>query len=178
MALDSLEKLFIEELRDTYNAEKQLLKALAKLAKSVQDDELRQAFEDHRGETEEHVARLEEIFTSLDLKPRGKKCRGVEGIIEEADEMMAEEGDPAVIDAALIAGAQRAEHYEISAYGTLRAYARRLGNEKAETLLSRTLEEEKAADEKLNQIAERVINPRAQKGGEGGARREKAAARS
>lgn len=163
MPLDSLERLFVEELRDVYYAEKQLVKALGKLAKSASDDELSKAFEEHRGETEEHVARLEQVFDTLDLKPRGKTCHGINGIIEEGDEMMEEEGDEAVLDAGLIAGAQRAEHYEMAAYGTLRHYAARLGNRKAEELLARTLEEEKAADAKLNAIAKRLVNPKAEK---------------
>lgn len=163
MPLDSLERLFVEELRDVYYAEKQLVKALGKLAKSARDDELSKAFEEHRGETEEHVARLEQVFDTLDLKPRGKTCHGINGIIEEGDEMMEEDGDEAVLDAGLIAGAQRAEHYEMAAYGTLRHYAARLGNRKAEELLARTLEEEKAADAKLNAIAKRLVNPKAEK---------------
>ena len=163
MPLDSLERLFVEELRDVYYAEKQLVKALKKLSKNANDQRLKKAFEDHRGETEEQVSRLETIFESLDLKPRGKTCHGINGILEEGDEMMEEEGDEAVLDAALIAGAQRAEHYEISAYGTLRAYAERLGMKDAVKLLSTTLEEEKAADAKLNELAMGLINPKARK---------------
>ena len=164
MPLDSLERLFVEELRDVYYAEKQLVKALGKLAESASDEELSKAFEEHQGETEEHVARLEKVFDTLDLKPRGKTCHGIKGIIEDGKEMMEEDGDEAVLDAGLIAGAQRAEHYEMAAYGTLRHYAARLGNREAEKLLAQTLEEEKAADEKLNEIAKRLVNPRAQKG--------------
>lgn len=163
MGLDSLERLFVEELRDAYNAEKQLVRALGKLAKNASDEELSQAFEEHQAETEEHVTRLEQVFDTLDLKPRGKTCHGIKGIIEEGNEMMEEDGDEAVIDAALIAGAQRAEHYEMSAYGTLRHYAARLGNDTAEKLLAQTLEEEKAADAKLNEIAKRIVNPKAEK---------------
>lgn len=163
MGLDSLERLFVEELRDAYNAEKQLVRALGKLAKNASDEELSQAFEEHQAETEEHVTRLERVFDTLDLKPRGKTCHGIKGIIEEGNEMMEEDGDEAVIDAGLIAGAQRAEHYEMSAYGTLRHYAARLGNDTAEKLLAQTLEEEKAADVKLNEIAKRIVNPKAEK---------------
>ena len=163
MALDTLERLFVEELRDMYNAEKQLVKALKKLAETASDRELKKAFEDHRGETEGHVERLERVFDALELKPRGKTCKGVQGIVEEGKEMMEEEGEPAVIDAALIAGAQRAEHYEISAYGTLRHLADRLGYADAARLLEATLDEEKAADEKLSQIAKRVVNPKAER---------------
>ena len=163
MPLDSLERLFVEELRDIYYAEKELVKALGKLAKNASNEELIRAFDDHRGETEEHVSRLEKVFDTLDLKPRGKTCHGIKGIIEEGEEMMEEDGDEDVLDAGLIAGAQRAEHYEMAAYGTLRHYAERLGNSEAEKLLAQTLEEEKAADAKLSQIAMRLVNPQAQK---------------
>lgn len=163
MPLDSLERLFIEELRDTYSAEKQLVRALKKLAQHASNEELSAAFEEHRVETEEQVSRLEQVFDTLDLKPRAKTCEGMKGIIAEGDEMMEEEGDEAVIDAALIAGAQRVEHYEMAAYGTLRHYAERLGNTKAEQLLAQTLEEEKAADAKLNAIAKRLVNPQAER---------------
>jgi len=163
MPLDSLERLFVEELRDIYYAEKELVKALGKLAKNASNEELIRAFDDHRGETEEHVSRLEKVFDTLDLKPRGKTCHGIKGIIEEGEEMMEEDGDEDVLDAGLIAGAQRAEHYEMAAYGTLRHYAERLGNSEAEKLLAQTLEEEKAADAKLNEIAKRLVNPKAQK---------------
>lgn len=162
MALESLEKLFVEELKDTYNGEKQLVKALKKMAKNASDATLTKAFEDHMAETEGQIERLEQVFESLDMTPKGKTCHGIKGIIEEGNEMMSEDGDEDVLDAALIAGAQRAEHYEIAAYGTLRHYAERLGYTKAEKLLAKTLDEEKAADEKLNQIAKRLVNPKAQ----------------
>jgi len=162
MALDSLEKLFIEELKDTYNAEKQLTKALKKMAKGATDPTLSKAFETHLAETEKQIERLEQVFESIDMAPRGKTCEGMKGIIEEGNEMMAEDGEDEVKDAALIASAQRVEHYEIAAYGTLRHYAERLGYTKAEKLLAQTLEEEKATDEKLNTIAKRLVNPKAQ----------------
>jgi len=162
MPIDSLERLFVEELRDVYYAEKQLTRALKQMGKNAHDERLKKAFDDHRTETEEQVVRLETIFDSLDLKPRGKTCHGIKGIIEEGRERMEEEGDEAVLDAGLIAGAQRAEHYEIAAYGTLRAYAERLGYTDATRLLSTTLEEEKAADQKLNDLAMNLINPRAE----------------
>ncbi|HUF11766.1 MAG TPA: ferritin-like domain-containing protein [Longimicrobiales bacterium] len=162
MALDSLEKLFVEELKDTYNAEKQLTKALKKMAKNAADKTLSQAFTDHLAETEKQVERLEQVFDSIDMAPKGKTCEGIKGIIAEGDDMMAEDGDDDVKDAALIASAQRAEHYEIAAYGTLRHYADRLGYTRAEQLLSETLNEEKAADEKLNRIAKELVNPKAQ----------------
>ena len=162
MALDSLEKLFVEELKDTYNGEKQLLKALKKMSKAATDKTLSKAFSDHLAETEKQVERLEQVFESIDLAPRGKMCEGIKGIVEEGNKMMEEDGDEDVKDAALIASAQRAEHYEIAAYGTLRHYAERLGYTKAEKLLAQTLDEEKAADEKLNVIAKRLVNPKAQ----------------
>ena len=162
MALDSLEKLFVEELKDTYHAEKQLTKALKKMAKGATDPTLSKAFETHLAETEKQIERLEQVFESIDMTPRGKVCQGMKGIIEEGNEMMQEDGEDEVIDAALIASAQRVEHYEIAAYGTLRHYAERLGYTKAEKLLSQTLEEEKATDEKLNVIAKRLVNPKAQ----------------
>ena len=162
MALDSLEKLFIEELKDTYNAEKQLTKALKKMAKGATDETLSRAFEDHLAETEKQIDRLEQVFETLDMAPKGKTCEGMKGIIAEGNDMMSEDGEDEVKDAALIASAQRVEHYEIAAYGTLRHYAERLGYTKAEKLLSQTLDEEKAADEKLNVIAKRLVNPKAQ----------------
>lgn len=163
MPLDSLERLFVEELRDVYYAEKQLVKALKKMGKSAHDERLKEALENHRNETEVQVTRLETIFDFLDLKPRGKTCHGINGIIEEGEEMMEEEGDEAVLDAALIAGAQRAEHYEIAAYGTMRSFAERLGYTEATELLTKTLKEERAADEKLTELAMNLIHPRAGK---------------
>ena len=162
MALDSLEKLFVEELKDTYNGEKQLLKALKKMSKAATDETLSKAFSDHLAETEKQVERLEQVFESIDMAPRGKTCEGIKGIVAEGNSMMAEDGEDEVKDAALIAAAQRVEHYEIAAYGTLRHYAERLGYTKAEKLLSQTLEEEKATDEKLNKIAKQLVNPKAQ----------------
>jgi len=162
MALDSLEKLFVEELKDTYHAEKQLTKALKKMAKGATDPTLSKAFESHLAETEKQIERLEQVFASIDMAPKAKVCQGMKGIIEEGNEMMAEDGEDEVKDAALIAAAQRVEHYEIAAYGTLRHYAERLGYTKAEKLLSQTLEEEKATDEKLNKIAKQLVNPKAQ----------------
>jgi len=162
MSLDSLEKLFVEELKDTYNAEKQLTKALKKMAKGAADPTLSKAFETHLAETERQIERLEQVFESIDMAPRGKTCEGMKGIIAEGNEMMGEDGEDEVKDAALIASAQRVEHYEIAAYGTLRHYAERLGYTKAEKLRAETLEEEKATDEKLNKIAKQLVNPKAQ----------------
>jgi ferritin-like metal-binding protein YciE len=161
MSLDSLQSLFLEELKDVYHAEKQLVKALPRLAKSANSPELKEAITAHLGETEGHVERIERIFQDLGQAARGKRCKGMEGLLEEGKEVMEEEGEPAVIDAALIAGAQRVEHYEIAAYGCLRAYAQLLGYDKAVKLLSETLAEEEAADQKLNAIAESTVNAQA-----------------
>jgi ferritin-like metal-binding protein YciE len=161
MSLDSLQSLFLEELKDVYHAEKQLVKALPRLAKSANSPELKEAITAHLGETEGHVERIERIFQDLGQAARGKRCKGMEGLLEEGKEVMEEEGDPAVIDAALIAGAQRVEHYEIAAYGCLRTYAQLLGYDNAVKLLSETLAEEEAADQKLNAIAESKVNAQA-----------------
>jgi ferritin-like metal-binding protein YciE len=161
MSLDSLQALFLEELKDVLNAEKQLVAALPRMAKASQTPELQQAFTSHLKETEGHVRRLEQIFKDLGQTPRGKKCKGMEGLIEEGKEVLQEDGDPAVLDAAIIAAAQRVEHYEIAAYGCLRTYAQLLGHENAANLLQQTLEEEEAADEKLNTIAEQNVNAQA-----------------
>jgi len=158
MSLDSLEKLFIDELKDVYNAEKQILRALPKMAKAAESPELEQAFTKHLKETEGHVDRLEQIFKELGQAPRGKKCKGMEGLLEEGKEVLEEDGEPAVIDAALISSAQRVEHYEMAAYGCLRTYAGLLGYSKAEQLLQQTLQEEEATDEKLTQLGESGIN--------------------
>jgi ferritin-like metal-binding protein YciE len=161
MSLDSLQSLFLEELKDIYHAEKQLVQALPRLAKSVSSPELKEAITSHLEETKGHVERIEQIFQDLGHAARGKRCKGMEGLLEEGKEIMEEEGQDAVIDAALIAGAQRVEHYEIAAYGCLRTYAQLLGYDKAARLLSETLSEEEAADEKLNAIAESKVNAQA-----------------
>jgi ferritin-like metal-binding protein YciE len=158
MSLDSLDKLFLEELKDVYNAEKQILRALPRMAKAADSPELQQAFTTHQKETEGHVQRLEQIFKKLGQAPRGKKCKGMEGLLEEGKEVLEEDGEPAVIDAALIASAQRVEHYEMAAYGCLRTYAQLLGMDEAGRLLQQTLEEEEATDKKLTQLGESGIN--------------------
>jgi ferritin-like metal-binding protein YciE len=158
MSLDSLDKLFLEELKDVYNAEKQILRALPRMAKTADSPELQQAFTKHLKETEGHVQRLERIFQELGQAARGKKCKGMEGLLEEGKEVLEEDGEPAVIDAALIASAQRVEHYEIAAYGCLRTYAQLLGHSQAGQLLQQTLEEEEAADQKLTDLSESGIN--------------------
>lgn len=167
MSLDSLEKLFIEELKDVYSAEKQILRALPKMAKTAESPQLQQAFTKHLRETEGQVQRLERIFQELGHAARGKKCKGMEGLLEEGKEVLEEEGEPAVIDAALIASAQRVEHYEIAAYGCLRTYAQLLGYSQAEQLLQQTLTEEEAADKKLTELGESGINDAAAAAGAG-----------
>ncbi|HTH02575.1 MAG TPA: ferritin-like domain-containing protein [Vicinamibacterales bacterium] len=154
----TLHDAFIEELRDTYDAEKQLIKALPKLAKAAASTDLRAAFETHLEETRGHVERLEQVFESLDEKPRGKHCEGIAGIIEEGKSIMEEEFDDATMDACLIAAGQRAEHYEMAAYGTLIAWAQSMGHTEATNLLQEILDEEKAADKKLSSLAEGGIN--------------------
>ena len=154
----TLHDAFLDELRDTYDAEKQLTKALAKLAKASSNPKLRQAFESHLQETQGQIARLEQVFESLDEKARGKHCDGIAGIIEEGKSIMEEDFDETTMDACLIAAGQRAEHYEMAAYGTLVAWAQAMGHTDAARLLQQTLDEEKAADKKLSGLAEGGIN--------------------
>jgi ferritin-like metal-binding protein YciE len=154
----TLQEKLVDEIRDLYHAEKQLVKALPKMAKNATHEGLREAFQTHLEETREQVTRLEEVFEALGEKPRAKPCHGMMGIIEEGSEMMQEEEAGAVFDAALIAAAQRVEHYEIGAYGTCAAWARLLGLDEVVTLLDQTLEEEKAADKKLTVLAEQEVN--------------------
>ncbi|HVT98702.1 MAG TPA: ferritin-like domain-containing protein [Acidobacteriaceae bacterium] len=156
MKNENLRELLVEELKDLYSAENQLTKALPKVAKNASDPELKKAIESHLKETEGHVARLEQIFEKLEGSPRGKTCEGMKGLITEADERIKEGGEPAVLDAGLIADAQRVEHYEISAYGSARTFANLLGEKEIARLLEQTLKEEKAADEKLTSIAESI----------------------
>ena len=158
MAAQSLQELFVEELRDMYDAEKRLTKALPKMAKATEDGPLRAAFTAHLKETERQIARLEQVFRTVGETPKGKKCDGIMGIIEEGNTMIEELDRGPVLDAALIAGAQKAEHYEIASYGTLAYYAELLGNDRAKELLGQTLDEEKATDEKLNMIAKSDVN--------------------
>lgn len=154
----TLHEMLVDEIKDLYHAEKQLTKALPKLAKAATSEDLREAFETHLEETREQVARLEEVFEALDEKVKAKPCKGMAGIIEEGSEMLEEDAEGAVMDAALIAAAQRAEHYEIGAYGTCVEWARLLGLSDVASLLEQTLEEEKAADKKLTMLAEQEIN--------------------
>jgi ferritin-like metal-binding protein YciE len=157
----TLHDAFIDELRDVYDAEKQLLKALKKMAKAATSPDLRQAFESHFQETEGQISRLEEVFGTLDEKVRGKHCEGIAGIIEEGKNVMEEDFDEATLDACLIASGQRSEHYEIAAYGTLVAWAQAMGHTEAVNLLQQNLDEEKATDEKLTALAESGINQEA-----------------
>ena len=162
--MGTLHEAFVDELRDTYDAEKQLTKALPKMAKAANSPELREAIESHLEETRQQVERLEQVFESIEEKARGKHCDGIAGIIQEAQAIMQEDFDEATADACLIAAAQRAEHYEMAAYGTLVAWARAMGHDDAADLLQETLDEEKAADEKLNSLAEGGINEQAAEG--------------
>jgi ferritin-like metal-binding protein YciE len=150
----TLEDLYTDLLKDLYSAEKQLVKALPKMAKNAQSPDLQKAFQEHLKQTEGHVDRIERIFTEMGGSPRGKKCVGMEGLVEEGNELLQEDVEPDVLDAGLIAAAQKVEHYEIAGYGTARAWAERLGYDKAARLLNETLEEEARANEKLTSIAE------------------------
>ncbi len=161
MKLNSLSDLFLEQLKDVYNAEKQLVKALPKMAKAASSPELRLAFQEHLAVTKEQVGRLDRIFEEIGSSPGRKKFKAMEGLIEEGSELIEEKPAPAVADAGLIAAAQRVEHYEIAAYGTLRSYATLLGHENVVGLLELTLKEEEEADKLLSQLAESGVNQRA-----------------
>ena len=152
--MSALRETFLDELADIYDAEKQLVKALPKMAKAASHEELKEGFESHLEETENHVSRLEQVFESLGEKAKGKKCKAMQGLVEEAQEMISEDEG----DAALICAAQKVEHYEIATYGSLCSWARLLGENEAADILGETLEEEKATDEKLTEIAESSIN--------------------
>jgi ferritin-like metal-binding protein YciE len=161
MALDSMQDLLLEQLRDLYNAEQQLVKALPKIAEKSCSASLREAFEAHWRETEGQVVRLERAFFSLGEEPEGKKCKGMEGLLDEGKDMLSENGSDSVRDAGIIAAAQRVEHYEIAGYGCAITFAQLLGHQDIVTLLEETLAEEKAADEKLTAIAEEEVNQHA-----------------
>ena len=165
MATQGLKELYIDELKDLYSAENQLVKALPKIAKAAASSELRKGFEEHLEQTKEHVERLEQIFEMLGESPKGKKCKGMEGLIEEGSEVSEEGFEGAVLDAGLIGAAQRVEHYEIAAYGTARAFPEVLGHKEHVSLLEQTLEEEEATDEKLTELSQ-TINEQANSGGE------------
>jgi len=161
MKLDTLQKLYTEELRDLYNAENQLLKALPKMAKAASSEELKGAFEKHLEQTKGHVERLEQVFEELDESPKGKTCRAMKGLIQEGSELLEQDGDESVRDAGIIVAAQKVEHYEIAGYGSARTFAHLLGRNKAAELLQSTLDEESETDELLTRLAESVINPEA-----------------
>jgi ferritin-like metal-binding protein YciE len=156
--IDSLDTLLEGELKDTYDAEKQLTKALPKLAKKATADELKAAFKQHLHQTEQHIERLEQVFESLELPVKGRKCDGMKNLIKEGDDMISEAEDDATRDAVMIAAAQKVEHYEIAAYGTMRTWATVLGHDEVARLLEETLEEEKETDQTLTQIAESFVN--------------------
>jgi len=158
MSLMTMRDLFVQELKDLYSAENQITKALPKMAKAAGDADLRAAFEHHLEQTKEHVQRLEKVFERLEVSPRGKKCKAMEGLIEEGKEILQEDADDNVRDAALIAAAQRVEHYEIAGYGCARTFARMLHDEESAELLQRTLDEEAETDKKLTELAERSVN--------------------
>ncbi len=153
MKSNRLKHLYVEELKDLYSAENQLVKAIPKIAKASTSPDLRAGFEEHLGQTKEHVARLERIFKALGETPTGKKCKGMEGLIKEGAEMIEEDKAPEELDAGLISAAQRVEHYEMAGYGCVATYAKLLGEDEAESLLRETLEEERATDMKLTQLS-------------------------
>jgi ferritin-like metal-binding protein YciE len=167
---NSFNDLFVNQIEDLYDAENRLTKALPKMAEAASSSQLKQAFQSHLTETQGHVSRLEQIFREVNVDPKRETCEAMKGLIAEGEEMIKAHGDPDIKDAALIAAAQRVEHYEISGYGTARAFARRLGLNQAVTLLEQTLNEEKAADEKLNRIAESSVNLKATAGAGSSAR--------
>ena len=156
MEIDTLRKLYVEELKDLYSAEKQILQALPRMAKKATNPQLKAGFEEHARQTEEQVKRLDRIFEGLGKSSRGKKCKGMEGLIEEGKEVMQEDMDEETRDAALIAAAQKVEHYEMAGYGTVRTYAQLLGENEAARLLQQTLDEEGATDKKLTALAEAI----------------------
>ena len=166
MTMDTLQELYLEQLQDIYDAEKQLTKALPKMAKTATNEELKAAFEQHLEQTEEHVSRLERIFEELGEKPKGKKCKAMQGLIEEGKEMIEEDASEEVMDAGLIGAAQKVEHYEIATYGTLRTYAEMLGFDDQADLLQETLDEEKDTDENLTELAVSCVNLEAEEGEE------------
>jgi ferritin-like metal-binding protein YciE len=161
MSLESLQDAFVDELRDVLSAEKQLVKALPKMAKAASNEKLQQAFTDHLEQTKGQVERLEKVFEILDLKPRAKKCDAMAGLLEEGESLMEEKATPEVLDALLIAAGQKVEHYEIATYGTLCCWAKTLGHDDALALLKETMSEEENADELLSEIAESQVNEQA-----------------
>ncbi len=166
MKMKTLQDLFVDQLKDLYSAENQLIKALPKMAKAAANDELRSGFEKHLEQTRNHAERIQQICEQLGVTPRGKKCAAMEGLITEGKELLEEDAEPQVLDAGLIAAAQKVEHYEIASYGTARTWAEQLGLEEAVSLLEETLDEEKSTDEKLTEIAVNLVNEEAESGEE------------
>jgi ferritin-like metal-binding protein YciE len=158
MKLKTLHDLFVDELKDLYSAENQIIKALPKMIKTASSTELAEAFAEHLEVTKGQVDRLEKIFKTLDVSPKGKKCKAMEGLLEEGKELMGEDAEPTVMDAGLIAAAQRVEHYEMAGYGCVRTFAKLLGYDEASALLQETLDEEADADKALSNLAETAIN--------------------
>jgi ferritin-like metal-binding protein YciE len=161
MKLESLKDLYVEQLKDLYSAENQLVEALPKMAEKANAPDLRKGFKDHLRQTEQHVKRLERIFKDLKVSPDGKECEGMKGLVKEGEEMMKMKGEPAALDAGLIAAAQRVEHYEIAGYGTVRTYAELLEKDDHVSLLEQTLREEEETDERLTELAESHVNEEA-----------------
>jgi len=161
MNLDTLKELYVNELRDLYNAEGQLVKALPKMAKAVSSDELKEAFEKHLEQTKGHIERLEEVFEELGEKAKGKTCQAMKGLIEEGSEVLKADGEDSVLDAAIIVAGQKVEHYEIAGYGSVRTFAQLLGQDQSAELLQQTLDEESETNELLNKLAEDIVNPEA-----------------
>jgi ferritin-like metal-binding protein YciE len=161
MQLETLHDLYLSELMDLYSAEQQILKALPKMIDKTESPQLRAALEDHLEETRGHVTRLEDVFEMHGEEIKAQKCKGMEGVLEEGDEMAGKDASPAVRDAAIISACQRVEHYEMAAYGSVRTYAQQIGHERAAAMLQRTLDEERAADRKLTSIAESRVNAEA-----------------
>ncbi len=171
MKLGSFQDLFVDQLKDVYSAERQIIQALPKMAKAASDPQLQQAFQEHLEQTQHQKDRLDQVFQNLGASSGRKKCVGMEGLINEGQELIDNGGAPEVIDAGLIAAAQKVEHYEISAYGTLRSFARMLGNDQVAGLLQQTLDEEAQTDEKLTQLAERSVNTQAKNESSGSQKR-------
>jgi ferritin-like metal-binding protein YciE len=161
MQMETLKELYVNELRDLYNAENQLIKALPKMAKAASSDELKEAFEKHLEQTKGHVERLEQVFQEINEKPKGKTCQAMKGLIEEGSEVLKADGEDSVIDAGIIVAAQKVEHYEIAGYGSVRTFAQLLGQDQSAELLQQTLDEESEANELLNKLAEDIVNPEA-----------------
>jgi ferritin-like metal-binding protein YciE len=170
MTQNNLKSLYVDELRDLYSSEQQLIKAIPKMAKAANSDELRKGFEEHLEQTKGHATRLEQILRGLGEPVKGKKCKGMAGIVAEGGEMMSEDFQGALMDAALISAAQRVEHYEIAAYGAVHAYATLMGESEAASLLQQTLDEEKATDQKLSELSEEINSEAFSRGAEAGAK--------